>query len=241
MLLAIDTATGTASLALYDETGIIGETTWRTREHHTRSLMPELVRLLKLCEVNVSQLRAVAVSTGPGSFTGLRIGLSAAKGLALGLNLPLLGVPTLDAAAFAFADQPLPVWAVIQAGRGRYAGALYRYYGAHMPRVSDYVVGTAEEMAKHLDDRLRRGEEGAPMEASAGIETALVVGEVSAALRAALEARLGAQVVFANPAANTRRAGFLAALAWQRWKSNQSDDLSALAPYYLPTLTLAPK
>ena len=83
MLLAIDTATRTASVALFDERGVVGETTWHPRENHTRSLIPEVIRLLELCGGRIGEVNVVGAATGPGSFTGLRIGLSAAKGLAL--------------------------------------------------------------------------------------------------------------------------------------------------------------
>src|SRR5438128_99563 len=105
MLLALDTSTNAPSIALYDERGIVGETTWRTHENHTRSLMPEIVRLMELVGTDVSALKAIGVATGPGSFTGLRIGLSAAKGLAYSLNLALIGVPTLDISASVLVGQ----------------------------------------------------------------------------------------------------------------------------------------
>lgn len=224
MLLAIDTATNVPSLALMDEHGVLGEVTWRTRENHTRSLMPEMTRLMELLGVNINQVRAIAVATGPGSFTGLRIGLSAAKGLAHGLSAALLGVPTLDIAAAACSDA-LPVCAIISAGRARYAAAMYLNEN-HVPRrTGAYWFGNAETLTMQI--------------AQNTAARFTVVGEVDAALREPLHDALGERVVFASEALNLRRAGFLAMLAFEKWQAGYSDDIPTLAPYYIPTASLA--
>lgn len=241
MLLAIDSSTGAASVALYDERGVIGETTWRTRENHTRSLMPEIVRLLDLCRVRVHDLKAFGVATGPGSFTGLRIGLSAAKGLALSQNASLVGIPTLDICAHAFAGQSLPVWAILEAGRGRFAAALYESRGYWMDRRTDYVFGAPATIAARLETLLGELTVGAEAQTEARSEVifrVLVTGELSDALIELLCQQFGERVVIMNPGARSRRAGLLADLAWRRWKENQVDDLNTLAPFYIPTASL---
>jgi|SRR5581483_11166469 tRNA threonylcarbamoyladenosine biosynthesis protein TsaB len=225
MLLAIDTATNVPSIALYDAQGVLGEMTWRTYEHHTRSLMPEITRLTELLNLDARLVQAIAVANGPGSFTGLRIGLSAAKGLAYSLNAALLGVPTLDITANACAQQPLPICAVILAGRGRYAAAMYRVEREVAVRAGDYWFGTAESIAAHA--------------AATMSEPFLLVGETDAALRAEMQLQCGARVVLAHQASNLRRAGFLAELAWRRWQAGEVDDLQTLAPFYIPTAALA--
>ncbi len=224
MLLAIDTATRSASIALYNETGVIGEATWRARENHTTSLMPELLRLMRVSGVTAETVGAVAVATGPGSFTGLRIGLSLAKGFALARGLPIIGIPTLDGAAQVFAQQPLPICALLEAGRGRYAAAIYLPRATHPERQGEYVIGDVANLAKSL-----------LAENSARI---MVCGEVDAHLRSTLLARLPGKIELANPAHNVRRAAFLAELAWQRWQTNELSDLDTLTPYYIPTASL---
>lgn len=222
MLLAIDTATDVPSIALYDERGILGEVTWRTRENHTRSLMPEITRLMELVGANVTSISVVGVSTGPGSFTGLRIGLSAAKGLAYSLPAILLGVPTLDIAAYAARDTGLPVCAVMVIGRGRYAAALYESTGGAPRRGSDYFFGAAQGIV----DQVARV---APCRF-------IVIGDVEAGARAQLREGLGERAVFVSAALAVRRAGFLAELAWRRFQAGERDDLQTLTPYYVPTL-----
>ncbi len=228
MLLAIDTATHIASLALYDERGVLGEVTWRTRENHTSSLMPELVHLMELIGAQIADVSAIGVVTGPGSFTGLRIGLSVAKGLALSLNVPLIGVPTLDVSANIYAgESEMPVCAVIQAGRERYGVALYKNENGAQVRASEHMFGMPNEIAEQLQNVWN------------GTSPLRVIGEVNAPLRSGFETRFGAAVVWAGEALNVRRAGVLAELAWKRWQVGAVDDVQALAPYYIPTTSLA--
>ncbi|MGB8646697.1 MAG: tRNA (adenosine(37)-N6)-threonylcarbamoyltransferase complex dimerization subunit type 1 TsaB [Anaerolineae bacterium] len=228
MLLAIDTATRTASLALYDAEGVQGETTWWARENHTVSLMPQFSQLLQVCRVDLDRISAIGVATGPGSFTGLRIGLSAAKGLALARTLPLIGVPTLDGLAHAFAYQSFPIWALLQAGRGRYAAAPYAIRAGRGERKSDYLVVDAAGLVAGISTWMQ--ETGAPR--------VLVCGELDTALRSVLAAQLGERVVLADAASSLRRATYLAELAWHSWQAGQTSDLDMLAPYYIPTASL---
>ncbi len=226
MLLAIDTATRYASLALYGEDGVHAETTWRSRENHTVELMAQIVRLLAIDKLSKSDVRAIGIALGPGSFTGLRVGMSVAKGLALGSRAALVGIPTLDAVALVHALQPLPVWAIVAAGRGRYSVAQYVQESGSVRRVSDYHLVNAASFADLAE---RASSAAGPREARS-----LFSGEIDAALAQALAARLGERAVFALPAMNVRRAAFLGQLAWGRWQRGQVDDTASLAPMYAP-------
>ena len=158
MLLALDTATTTASLALYDlaHDRLLGELTWEGRRRQTQDLLTAAQDLLRLLGIAPPQLSALAVTTGPGSFTGVRIGVSTVKGIALGLPDPprVIGLPTLCVTAapwlaLAAAIRPQPtVCACIQAGRGRYN---WTYFAAGQPLLrptaADHFAGTAAEFA----------------------------------------------------------------------------------------------
>jgi tRNA threonylcarbamoyladenosine biosynthesis protein TsaB len=225
MLLAIDTATRTASIALYDATGVHAETTWRSRENHTVELMAQVTCLLELAHIAKEDLQAIGVALGPGSFTGLRVGMSVAKGLAFARQIPLLAIPTLDASAHAHAHQPLPIWAILAAGRGRYSVAQYAVKRGAAKRVGDYaLVDTAG-----LVDLVARANEG-----DGKIPRALFCGDVDATLARALGERCGSRAVIASPALNARRAGLLAELAWARFQRGESDDPKSLVPMYMP-------
>jgi tRNA threonylcarbamoyladenosine biosynthesis protein TsaB len=98
MLLAIDTSTQLAGLALYDG-AVQAELVWVAGRRHSAQVMPQLERLLRLLDMEVTALTAVAAARGPGSFTGVRVGLAAAQGLAVALDLPVYGVCSLDVLA----------------------------------------------------------------------------------------------------------------------------------------------
>jgi tRNA threonylcarbamoyladenosine biosynthesis protein TsaB len=214
-ILAIDTATRTASIALYDGERVRGEETWHSKRNHTVELMPSLVRLLDRQGVSPQELTGVVVALGPGSFTGLRIGLSVAKGLALALEIPLVGIPTLDALAYAQASQDLPLYAVAQAGRGRICTALYRREGRRWQRATDYRITTLADLCQQIK------------------EPTLFCGEIDAEGVRFLRENLGQQAVVASPASCLRRAGYLAELGAQRLKWGKADDPATLSPIYL--------
>lgn len=227
MLLAIDTATRTASVALFDERGVVCETTWRTHENHTQSLMPEIVRQLELAHTGVSDLQAIGVATGPGSFTGLRIGLSAAKGLALATGAVIIGVPTLDISARPLRHEELPILAVIEAGRARYAAAWYQGRAGAAERVSDYIFGAAQALVASVE----RQADAHPC--------VWVTGELDSELESFLADSVTNVQIRTDVLWNVRRASSLADLAYKRWLAGRLDDLTTLAPFYIPTASLA--
>ena len=215
MLLAIDTATHVAGLALYDQSGPRAEQVWYTANNHSVELMPLIVRMCEQTGLTPAGLSAVAVSLGPGSFTGLRVGLSVAKGLAVALSIPVFGVPTLDATAYAHRRESAPVCAIVPAGRGRWCAALYRATEGRWQRQSEYLLSTPERLAALLQ------------------EPTLVCGEIDAPLSEFLRRVAGPHVILASPASALRRPGYLAELAWQRLSVGERDDLVTLAPIYV--------
>jgi tRNA threonylcarbamoyladenosine biosynthesis protein TsaB len=216
MLLAIDTSTAQLGLALYDGVQVNGEFAWTSNARHTRELAPALSSLLERCGKTMSDIQALGVAIGPGSFTSLRVGLAFAKGLALARIIPLIGVPTLDilAAAVPLAEKKLA--AVLQAGRGRLALVWYKPTESGWKAVGPAVVTTAED----LEQEVRR--------------PVLVCGELTAEDRHRLGRRFK-NISLASPAACIRRPGVLAEIAWQRWQAGQTDDAASLAPIYLHT------
>lgn len=215
MFLAIDTATRMPSLALYDGECVLAEETWRSANSHTVELVPGLVRMLGRQRVLPSELRGIAVALGPGSFTGLRIGLSVAKGLALALDIPLVGIPTLDALVYAQGRRRGPVCAVLQAGRGRICAAFYRRRRGQWQRQGDYRLTILDGLCAEIETRT------------------FFCGEIDAQAAELLRKRLGERAVVASPASSLRRAGYLAELGWQRLKRGEVDDPATLSPIYL--------
>lgn len=214
MLVALDTATGYASLALHDGFQVRVEHTWESQRRHTVELLPRLVAALEQVGLGAERLSGVAVTRGPGSFTGLRVGIALAKGLALARGLPLVGVPTLDVVAAAQRRDRRPLCAVLQAGRGRLCVATYRW------RAGGWV---AREEARLSTWSALVGQTVVPT---------LFCGEIDPAGADAL-ASLGELAVLLPAAARLRRAGFLAEVAWRRLKRGETDDPATLTPIYL--------
>ncbi len=214
MLLAVDTSTQTIGLALYDGTQVAGEMVWQTKTHHTVELAPAVEDLLKRCSVRPVDLQAIACGLGPGSFTSLRIGLALAKGMAVSLKIPLLGIPTLDYLA---AGQPLlkmPMAAVLPAGRGRLAVGWYANNGTRWISQGEATIMTAEDLSAQIS------------------QPTYICGEFDAEERQALS-RKWKNAVVASPARCVRHPGMLAELAWKRFQAGEQDEPISLAPIYL--------
>jgi tRNA threonylcarbamoyladenosine biosynthesis protein TsaB len=214
MLVAIDTATDQASLALHDGFRVRAEQTWEARRRQTSELSPRLAQAMEQVDLYPGQLSGVAITIGPGSFTGLRIGMSVAKGLAVAQNLPLVGVPTLDVVAAAQGRDRRRLGAVLQAGRRRIAVAFYRWRFGSWQVQEEPRLTTWASLAKEID------------------EPTLFCGEVDQT-GAEVLARLSDRAVLLSGARRLRRAGFLAELGWQRMNQGAVDDPSTLTPVYL--------
>jgi tRNA threonylcarbamoyladenosine biosynthesis protein TsaB len=215
MLLALDTSTQWAGVALYDgEKGLVAERNWRSGRQHTVELMPEVARLLELAGASATDLQAVGVALGPGSFTGLRVALAAAKGLALARGLPIVGAGTLDVVAYPHQDRAWPVVAVVEAGRGRLCWAIYEHGARGWAARAPHVLSSVDELAGALDGQ------------------AFFAGELSSAERAFLAGRLGERARFLPPALAMRRAGYLAEIGWRRLQAGERDDPVTLSPIY---------
>jgi tRNA threonylcarbamoyl adenosine modification protein YeaZ len=215
-------------VAIYDRAAarLLAETTWEGRRRQTQELMVTVRQLLATAEVTPDKLTALAVTTGPGSFTGVRIAISAAKGIGLGLATPpaVIGVPTLSVTAapwltVAGACHSAPaLYAVMQAGRGRYHWACFPAGDPlYRPDATAHTTGAAADLVAALHAR-----------ADASVWLA---GEIDAALADAV--RLLPQVTVIPPVHALRRAGVLAHLGAALLAAGQGEMLAGLQPLYL--------
>jgi tRNA threonylcarbamoyladenosine biosynthesis protein TsaB len=237
VLLAMDTATQTASIALYDwqqerepgadtgESRLLAEWTWLARRRQTQDLMATVQIMLRQLELTPADLTALAVTTGPGSFTGVRIAVSAVKGMGLGLAHPVasIGLPVLSVTAApwlrAAQSAGAQVWANLQAGRGRFNWCVFNPSGSDplwRPAAEDHQSGDVNELAAAL------GESAEPI---------WLVGEETIALRTAV-VKLP-HVTCIDAVSGMRRAGNLARLAARHLAHGQRDELGTLQPLYL--------
>ncbi len=212
MLLAIDTATFRASIALHDGAAIVGECTWEAANRHTVTLMQRIESLMTSAGLRAADLRSLAVCIGPGSYTGVRIGVALAQGLALSLGLPLVGIETTEIVAAAQPADERPLYALFSAGRRRIGYARYRW-----------------------DEGWRREGEitlaGWPDFAAALEGPAIVVGEIDAQGRELLR---GLEAVEIPPAPrHLRRASYLAELGRTALQAGAESRPEMIRPRYL--------
>lgn len=215
MEIAIDTSTGIASLAITREGEILAELTWRCGQNHTVELLPWLAQLLARANLDIGSARGVIVARGPGSFNGLRVGVSTAKALAFTLGIPLAGIGTLEVAAYAHAALGLPVCPVFGAGREEIAVALYRMVGDEWRQVETEHLTTVEALCHQTSD-----------------ET-VFCGEIPPPVAEEIKIRLQDRAVIPSPAARLRRAVFLAELGRKRLAAGDLDNPATLQPIYL--------
>jgi len=215
MLLAIDTSTRNVGIAVYDGVQVLSETIWSSQDYHTVELAPAIADTLARAGQQIHNLTLLAVASGPGSFTGLRIGMAVAKGIALACHLPIIGVPTLDIVA---ESQPImvgiPLAAVLQAGRGRLAVGWYFVADGRWQPKPPIEIMDALKLTRLIN------------------EPTLVCGELNEEQQRTL-ARKYKNVILASPAQSVRRPALLAELAWKRWQSGDVDDPALLSPTYL--------
>ncbi|MFZ5774500.1 MAG: tRNA (adenosine(37)-N6)-threonylcarbamoyltransferase complex dimerization subunit type 1 TsaB [Thermodesulfobacteriota bacterium] len=141
LLLAIETAGACGGAALVSPAGCLAEFSLTTKGSHSSRLLPGIEWMLSQAEIAWEQLDAIAVNQGPGSFTGLRIGLATAKGLAVATGRPLIGISSLEALACQFPHASLPIRPMVDARKGELYTALYRCNRQGVPvRVSDYQL-----------------------------------------------------------------------------------------------------
>jgi tRNA threonylcarbamoyladenosine biosynthesis protein TsaB len=216
MILALDSSTSYAGIALYGADGVLAETTWKSHRDQTVQILPMVQKMLDLQNATPANLTGVAVATGPGSFNGLRVAVSEAKGIALSLSIPLFGVSSLDVQAAQYTYLSGKLCAVLEAGRGRLGAAFYNVGGGNLELVGDYLNLSVAELAERIS------------------EPTFIVGELKDAQRAELTDKLGANAVLLTPAAGLRRLGFLAEIVWRKVQAGEpGDDLANLQPVYL--------
>ena len=215
MLLAIDTSTRYAGVSLWADDRAIATLCWYSSQNHTSELMVAIQQILRRSEADPADLEGIAVALGPGGFSALRVGLSAAKGLAMPMNTPLIGVGTLEMEAYPYASTGLPICSLLDAGRGEVANAVFQESEGHWGKLAEENVCTPEEIVESISKSTLFCGEGVPQRSSY--------------LRQALGSN-GVVVSFHTPAT---RLWSLGILAGQRLKNGDVDNLATLQPLYL--------
>jgi len=214
MEIAIDTSTAWGGTALSQDGNLLAELTWKPGQNHTTELFPNIERLLQTAKSDIRSLTAVFVAIGPGSFNGLRAGISAAKGLAFSLKIPLVGISTLEAEALPFAFTGLPLCPIHDAGRGEIAAALYRQADSWRQLREEYLTNV-ESLCAEISEKT------------------IFCGEIPPAAISHILASVGEKAIIPGWEQRLRRPGYISYLGWQRLQSGQQDNPATLQPIYL--------
>ena len=221
MQLAIDTCTDTASVAVVEDGEVLAELSWRSGQNHTVQLLPHLAHLLTKANLDIESTSGIIVAKGPGSYNGLRVGISTAKVLAFSLGVPIVGISTLETEAYQHAETGLPVCPIFNAGRGEIATATYQMTDNEWRQMVAEHLTTVDTLCSQITAKT------------------VFCGEFVASIATELREQLKEMAVIPPPASILRRAAFLAELGVKRMKAGDYDDVASLQPLYLrrPAIT----
>jgi tRNA threonylcarbamoyladenosine biosynthesis protein TsaB len=206
-LLALDTSTDWAGVALTD--GVeSAELNWTAGRQQTTQVMPEVQRLLGSMQITPNSLGALAVAIGPGSFSGIRVGMAIANGISVASGIPIIGVSTLELTIHGWDGVSGPAVGVIRAGRSRYGWAS-----------ADDIANPTSGSVAELIDYVRVGKHR------------IVLGELSD--EDAIRMRETSGAIVPPAPVRLRRSGTLARLGWERWRAGDFDPAASHEPIYL--------
>lgn len=216
-ILAIETATLVSSVALATEDKLLAEITLQTKKTHSELLMPHIAKILAMAGAKKADLKAIAVSIGPGSFTGLRIGLATAKALAYALKIPIVGVPTMEALAYGSLVPGSILAPMLDAQKGNVYQAAFQWQDGKLKEVMPVAVMDIHEALQKL------AEYQAPV---------LTMGEAAVLHQEKIRA-VGKNLHIAAPHVIIQRAASVAGLGHILLKEGATQDLMALEPVYI--------
>lgn len=214
-ILGIETSTTTGSVAVVSEDGVIAQYSLNVEVTHSERLMSTVDRVLNDTGLTIADMDGYAVAIGPGSFTGLRIGLAAVKGLALVTGKPVAAVPTLKALAWNLPYAAYPVCPMLDARKNEVYAAMYRFEGAALAHVMAEAVISLPRLVERISGKT------------------LFTGEASQLFRKEILNLFGDRALFAPRATMLPSAATVAELGLDMIKNGKQADLDSLTPMYI--------
>ncbi len=214
-VLGVDTATRRASVGLLVDGEVVAERSQLTDANHAVSLLPLVDVVLQEAACALRSLDAIAVSSGPGSFTGLRVGISVAKGIARATGVGLVGVPTLEALARTVADRHGVICSLLDARKGELYAACFESSAAGWTRLTADALMTPESL-----NEVRHS-------------PAVILGDAVTRYAAVLRERFGSTATLLPFETHGPRGGVVAAMGAERLRAGQVSDAVSLAPFYV--------
>ena len=217
-ILALDSSGIVASVAVVEDDTLLAEYTVNYKKTHSQTLLPMLDEIVKMTELELESVDAIAVAAGPGSFTGLRIGSATAKGLGLALKKPLVAVPTVDALAYNLYDAQGLICPIMDARRKQVYTGIYRYEDHRLITVKDQMAVGIEELLSMLNEMG---------------ETVTFLGDGVPVFKDIIADKLTVPFSFAPAHLSRQRAGAVGALGVLYYKEGRTETAAEHKPDYL--------
>ena len=150
-ILEIDSSSMVATVAITTDGILNAEYTINHKKTHSQTLLPMIAEIVKMIEIDMDSIDAVAITGGPGSYTGLRIGSATAKGIGLALNKPIINVPTMDALAYNLYSSQYVICPIMDARRGQVYTGIYKFEETEMKTIKPQCIMMIDELIKELD------------------------------------------------------------------------------------------
>lgn len=215
-ILAIDASGLSGSVAYISDYKLVGEYYICHKLTHSQTIMPMLEHLKGLIGFEMNEIDAVAVTSGPGSFTGIRIGVATAKAMALAMGVPIIGIPTLDVMAhnISFAEQI--ICPIMDARRNQVYTAIYKWNNGTLEREGDHLAVEIDELLAKLGGR-----------------QTIFLGDGVDVLKGKITDVMGDAAQFAPSFLHMQRASVLAQLACEAFEKGEMIDADEFIPIYL--------
>lgn len=217
-LLGIDSSGMTASAAIVSGDILVAEFTVNNKQTHSQTLLPMIDQVVKMSGIGLEEMDGIAVAAGPGSFTGLRIGSSTAKGMALALNKPIIPVPTLEGMAYRMAGFGGVICPLMDARRSQVYTGIYRMSGSRMECLLEQCAVDILEIAAKVNELN---------------ENVVFLGDGVPVQRAVLEEKIKVSYQFAPLHLNRQSAASVAALGMIYMEEGKIEDAKDHKPIYL--------
>lgn len=219
-ILAIDTSTMLGGIAVMDELNLIAETRLNVKSTHSERLMTEIEHCLKQSSLKISDIDVFAVAIGPGSFTGLRIGLSTVKGLSYATGNPIVSVPTLDALALNFPYSRYPVCTMLDARKKEVYAALFKWEDDNFKKLINETSVNPEEFIRHTLYATR-------------YDKIIFAGEGAVIYRDKIIESLGEKATFASPEKTVPSPANVASIGLKKALLKEFSEPVTLIPIYI--------
>lgn len=215
IVLGIETSSTCGSVAVVQDRKVLGELFFNTGRKHSTKIVPSITNLLSTVGLDKADLEGIAVTSGPGSYTSLRIGISIAKGLAYSLDIPLIGISTLQCVAFNSIISPHLICSLIDARKGELYSALFRYNTGELERISEDQIVSIDYLCQAIDEKT------------------VLIGDGLYLYKSTFVDRINGLVLFAPEHLCYGRASSCAILGIDNFKKAKRDEVNTLVPKYI--------